>query len=61
MTEGLIVLDSSGRVTYLNETAERLWWLNPIQIQGKHIREVFGSKALDFDPPGSLGRPAQRG
>ena len=54
MTEGLIVLDSSGHVTYLNETAERLWWLSSSQIHGQHINDVFGSKALDFDSPESL-------
>ena len=54
MTEGLIVLDSSGQVTYLNETAERLWWLSSSQIHGQHINDVFGSKALDFDSPESL-------
>ena len=54
MTEGLIVLDSAGQVTYLNETAERLWWLNPIYTQGKHIKDVFGSKASDFEDPEAL-------
>ena len=54
MTEGLIVLDSAGQVTYLNETAERLWWLNPIYTQGKHIKDVFGAKASDFETPEAL-------
>ncbi len=56
MTEGLVVLDPEGRVTYLNETAKSLWGFDGKDISGMLLNEVFGSKNAIFESPEHLER-----
>ena len=59
IAEGLVVLDPAGKVMYFNQTAEPLWGLIPDEVQGKHVSEVFGQKASEFESPEALLRIAQ--
>ena len=70
LTEGIVLLDGSGRVLLANDTAERLW--PQLHAQGRHQRELFQderldaalaealntgqSQAADLDPPGPQRR-----
>ncbi len=51
MTEGLVVVDPSGGVLYLNETAEALWGFNPKDVEGKRLRDVLGGNEGNFESP----------
>ena len=56
MTEGLVVLDPGGRVTYFNDTAKSLWGFNSRDISGMLINEVFGANTDTFESPEHLER-----
>jgi PAS domain S-box-containing protein len=43
---GIIVVDNEGKVTYLNETYERILGLSPKDVLGKHITEVMPASRL---------------
>ena len=49
MNEGLVVLDSEGKVAYLNGSAQDLLGLTLEGAQGKPVREAFGTRAADFE------------
>ncbi|MEE9199658.1 MAG: ATP-binding protein, partial [Dehalococcoidia bacterium] len=51
MAEGLVVLDSGGRIAYFNQAASSLLNLSIEEAVGKPIEEVIRRKAPDFESP----------
>jgi PAS domain S-box-containing protein len=54
MAEGLMVLDPAGNVMYSNETAKPLLGLATDEVHGKHIGEILGRVASEFEPSNGM-------
>ncbi|SHK31667.1 sigma 54-interacting transcriptional regulator [Paramaledivibacter caminithermalis] len=44
--DGICMVDEKGIITYVNPEFEKIWNLNKIDIQGKHVEEVLPNSAI---------------